>query len=237
MNGPFGNGFPYTNFHELNMDWIIRIAKDFLDQYTHIQDIISSGETSLQNTTAAGIEALQAEKTRLEGLLDAWYTEHSEDIAGELTQAITDFQTAAAAYGAEVIASIPEDYTALSNTVNNTINELSTITGTKELYDWVYQKRCATNGSEIGEPTGSMTYDYMEVTGCSEGDIFTITAKSTTASYRLYAWVATNGTIVETLTGDATYINKEIVCPNGATRLFINARNDDAAGHHVFKGR
>ena len=124
MNGPFGNGFPYTNFHELNMDWIIRIAKDFLDQYTHIQDIISSGETSLQNTTAVGIESLQAEKTRLEGLLDAWYTTHSEDIAGELASAISDFRTAAAAIGAEVIASIPGDYTALTAKVNNMQSDL-----------------------------------------------------------------------------------------------------------------
>ena len=39
-SGAFGENFPYTNFHELNMDWIIKIAKDFLDQYTHIQQII-----------------------------------------------------------------------------------------------------------------------------------------------------------------------------------------------------
>lgn len=127
MNGPFGNGFPYTNFHELNMDWIIKIAKDFLDQYTHIQDIITAGEASLQGTTTAGIEALQAEKTRLEGLLDAWYTTHSEDIAGQLTQAVSDFQTAAAAIGADVIASIPEDYTALTakvNTIEDTMDAM-----------------------------------------------------------------------------------------------------------------
>ena len=35
--------FPYTNFHELNMDWIVKIAKDFLDQYTHIQETITTG--------------------------------------------------------------------------------------------------------------------------------------------------------------------------------------------------
>lgn len=122
MNGPFGNGFPYTNFHELNMDWIIKIAKDFLDQYTHIQDIISSGETSLQNTTAAGIEALQAEKTRLEGLLDAWYTEHSADIASELASALSDFQSSASAIVTALIATIPEDYTELSYSVQDIQN-------------------------------------------------------------------------------------------------------------------
>ena len=66
--GAFGEGFPYVNYHDLNMDWIIKIAKDFLDQYTHIEDIISNGETNLQETTADGIEALQNEKIRLEEL-------------------------------------------------------------------------------------------------------------------------------------------------------------------------
>ena len=32
--------FPYTDMHNLNLDWIIKIAKDFLDQYPNIQNII-----------------------------------------------------------------------------------------------------------------------------------------------------------------------------------------------------
>lgn len=115
MYGPFGNLFPYGDFHQLNLDWIIQVAKDFLDQYTHIQDIITSGETSIDEHTAAGLESLQNEKERLEGLLDAWYTEHSEDIATELTNAVSSFGTQAAEIAATVIATIPATYTDLSN--------------------------------------------------------------------------------------------------------------------------
>ena len=128
MNGPFGNRFPYTNFHEMNLNWMIQIAKDFLDQYTNIQDTIDTG-----------LADLQTKYETLEGLLDAWYTEHSEDIADQLagalddlntwytthegyldqyvTDSITAFGTAADAKAAETIASIPDDYTTLSNTV------------------------------------------------------------------------------------------------------------------------
>ena len=28
MNGAFGENFPYTNFHDLNLDWIIRMIKE-----------------------------------------------------------------------------------------------------------------------------------------------------------------------------------------------------------------
>ena len=91
--GAFGEGFPYTNFHDLNMDWIIKIAKDFLDQYTHIQQVIADGETSLQQLTDSGLEALQNKKDELEALLDEWYNTHSEDIALQLASALQDLNT------------------------------------------------------------------------------------------------------------------------------------------------
>lgn len=131
MYNPFGgNRFPYTNFHELNLDWIIEIAKNFLDQYTNIQETIDTG-----------LEDLEAKKTELEGLLQAWYDEHSQDIADQLADALQDlnawytehqnylddtlaanilaFDTHADEKAAQTIASIPEDYTALYNQVNN----------------------------------------------------------------------------------------------------------------------
>ena len=119
MNGPFGNRFPYTNFHEMNLDWIIQIAKDFLDQYTHIQETITSGLEDIDEAKTAAIEALDAEKERLEGLLDAWYENHSDLIEAALRDALADFTLRANEVADVVIASIPEDYTALSNNVSN----------------------------------------------------------------------------------------------------------------------
>ena len=111
--GPFGNMMPYSNFHGMNLDWVIQIAKDFLDQYTHIQETIDTGLTDLQD-----------KYDTLSGLLDAWYNEHSEDIAEELASALQDiadalssatgdFQTSAEAIAQEVLTSIPADYTDL----------------------------------------------------------------------------------------------------------------------------
>ena len=132
-NGPFGNMFPYTNFHSMNLDWVIQVAKDFLDQYTHIQEIIETGETSITDKTAEGIQGLEDKAEALQALLDEWYNEHSEDIADELrdalddittalsgatddistalTNAISSFDTAAGNRAALAIASIPSDYT------------------------------------------------------------------------------------------------------------------------------
>ena len=137
--GAFGENFPYSNFHDLNMDWIIKIAKDFLDQYTHIQEIISNGEQSLQDKAD--------ELTRL---LQEWYDTHSEDIANQLVLALqelnTRLQTNITAFDAhadekaqQTIASIPSDYTelfrnvvAVTSAVNNMLipyNELLWVQG------------------------------------------------------------------------------------------------------------
>ena len=92
-NGAFGENFPYSNFHDLNMDWIIKIAKDFLDQYTHIQEIIEQGKTDIQELTDSGLEQLQEKADNLEELLQEWYNEHSEDIANQLASALADLNT------------------------------------------------------------------------------------------------------------------------------------------------
>ena len=132
-------GFPYTNFHELNLDWIIKIAKDFLDQYTHIQEVISSGEESLDEKTTDGLAELDEKSEDIQTLLNDWYTTHSSDIADQLADALNDlnswytqhmnfldsyvtseinqFKSDADAYAATVIASIPEDYTQLTSDV------------------------------------------------------------------------------------------------------------------------
>lgn len=110
---PFGggNGFPYTNMHDLNMDWIIAVVKDFLNKYTHVQEL-------LQESTAEGIAELEAKKNQLEALLNQWYNTHSQDIANELSDALQDIQE----YTAGVIASIPADYSDLGYKVQDFIN-------------------------------------------------------------------------------------------------------------------
>lgn len=92
--------FPYADMQQLNLDWIIKIAKDFLDQYTHIQDVITDGETELENKA-----------TELENLLQQWYDTHSQDIANELVRAVAALSAAAD----QTIARIPADYTELAN--------------------------------------------------------------------------------------------------------------------------
>lgn len=122
--------FPYADMQQLNLDWIIKIAKDFLDQYTTIQQTITEG-----------LEELDSKADQLTQLLDEWYDTHSEDIAQQLANALEDlnawytlhqnyldetlaqniaaFNSAAEQKAAETIATIPDDYTELANKVTD----------------------------------------------------------------------------------------------------------------------
>ena len=100
--------FPYTDGHQLNLDWIVKIAKDFLEQYTHIQDLITDGENSLQEKA-----------DELQALLDQWYETHSQDIAEELINATEAFRNEANQIVSNLIETIPPDYNAYAQIVND----------------------------------------------------------------------------------------------------------------------
>ena len=131
--------FPYTDMHQLNLDWIVKIAKDFLDQYTHIQEVISDGETALTDATTDGLQQLDEKAQNLESLLQQWYDTHSVEIAQELAralaEALTTFTSEAQQRAAAAIESIPSDYTELYNMAlyasNLVVNRLVPLNNTK----------------------------------------------------------------------------------------------------------
>lgn len=126
--GAFGENFPYSNFHDLNLDWVIKIAKDFLDQYTEIQNIIDSGKTSIEELTESELASLET-----------WYNEHQDYLNQYLTDSIQTFNTSADAKAEQTIASIPSDYTALSNKVASMDTELAYLEGK------IYRKKTLDN--------------------------------------------------------------------------------------------
>lgn len=123
--GP-GPAWPYTNWQQLNLDWIIKEMIEFIKQYNHLEQMIHDGEISLDEKTAQGLAALGTKKDECLALLNQWYNSHSADIQNQLTAAITSFNTQAAQIASDVIGSIPQDYSALNkyagNTRDNTID-------------------------------------------------------------------------------------------------------------------
>ena len=174
-----GENFPYTNFHDLNLDWIIKIAKDFLDQYTNIQDLITQGEADITSLTEESISGLQDKYDTLEGLLQSWYNEHSEDIAeqlasalqdisDQLTSAISSFNESATAKGEQVLESIPDDYTEITEQIDN-VENLLVLSNSQSQYllDFNYytieDTLIANTGSGTSVVSGYSTTPYIPV--------------------------------------------------------------------------
>lgn len=137
--GAFGENFPYTNFHDLNLDWILKIVKDFELHYTSIHETIEAGKTEINELSAQKltelIQSMNDEYTRLAGLLTSEYNQYIDDIDTqarrklvELTQQmenkLTETLILLDEHLAEVESSIPLDYSELSNTVSAIQNSL-----------------------------------------------------------------------------------------------------------------
>ena len=169
-----GENFPYTNFHDLNLDWIIKIAKDFLDQYTHIQDMIDQGKIDIQNETESSLETIQEKADEITGLLNQWYNEHSEDIAGVLADALEDLTEAlAAAVGSfntqatnivnTLIESIPADYTGVTRLASEHKSDLLYLNAYNVIDD------VTKTGRTIYDVTFTFNYDKCTVQGTATG--------------------------------------------------------------------
>ena len=92
---PFGNNFPYTNFHDLNLDWMIAQMLDFLNKR---QNVISDIDTHKD-------DAISAINTKEGQAISAINTAKNN--------AVSSFQTTAQQIVNDVTATIPSDYSAL----------------------------------------------------------------------------------------------------------------------------
>lgn len=252
MNGPYGNMFPYTNFHEMNLDWMIQIAKDFLDQYTNIQDTIDTG-----------LNDLQEKYDTLAGLLDSWYNEHSEDIAGQLASALEDlnawytlhegylddtlatniaaFNSAAELKAQQVIEDIPDDYTELCTEVVMLQNQAAIHDGVGLQYGYMPLLYSAEQGG-FGGSVGT-TYTETTATGRTRLTDFVPISKFSAiyihlddyVSFKWYMIGLDASNVIKWSSGfkqeDATILGSSLAA-TGATKITIMIASTDE-GHYT----
>ena len=254
--------FPYTDMHQLNLDWIIKIAKDFLDQYTHIQQLIEDGEQSIQDLTADGLNQLDEKAEALQALLDAWYEEHSDDIAQQLADALSDisdtltssistfnanaaaelttFETLAMEKIQELLQTIPSDYpTDLQNTLNAMNTNFQNIADNKAILVTGYNQYVDLSGTTIQMENNvpkpadtSAGYNYSAVP-CSAGDVFTINGHGGSQT-RLWGFTDSVGNILDKSAASLTQYNKVIVAPTNAAWLIIHTNTTDVSCYGIY---
>ena len=216
-NGAFGENFPYSNFHDLNMDWIIKIAKDFLDQYTNIQETISNGETEITELTATKISELTNTADELTTALNSWYDEHQ----GYLDQYVIDSISEVQSRIAELMATIPEDF----NTVIAEIDELET--ASQKAYVAVTQT-VESGVKNKFDPDNWADVNYHVLVDVKEGEKYLIAGQGVNVNYPLYVIYNSTEILEADQSTTFSYISaQEITIPAGASKLAVNSQYED----------
>lgn len=68
--GAFGENFPYSNKHDLNLDWMIQTMKEFKDNYTNLNQTIENGVQSVEETGETAVANVQTAETEALGRID-----------------------------------------------------------------------------------------------------------------------------------------------------------------------
>ena len=116
--GAFGENFPYSNFHDLNMDWILKIVKDFEDHYTSIHETIEAGIALInEKTDEAIIDALSQINNQLDADLLSMQTAYNEYI--------TNINTTASTKENEVLAYMNQKLIETTNSIDDFITQVT----------------------------------------------------------------------------------------------------------------
>ena len=112
-----GEMFPGTNFHNLDLDWIIKVIVDFQKQYTELEQTIAEGKTSIETTTQEKLAQLNTEATRILNQLQNAYNSYDSQINADVVTALNQFQIRAQEIVNHTAQTIPQDYSELSASV------------------------------------------------------------------------------------------------------------------------
>lgn len=126
--------FPYTNLHDLNIDWILQVVKKFEEEYDGISEALSDAIDTIENAGESTAEEVTAAINTLK------------------TEVLADIQRAYA----DAIADIPADYAAVLAAIAPTFNTLISYEyGDYVWYDGTLKKFIADHpaGSWIGTDT------------------------------------------------------------------------------------
>ena len=85
----FFNKYPYTDFHELNLDWLLKKYKGLLDSLTQLDQWIDTHQTEYEELKKA-VDDLESGQWSPEFVktLISWYKNNIIDIIGEMVKQI-----------------------------------------------------------------------------------------------------------------------------------------------------
>lgn len=214
--------FPYTNFHELNIDWVLRKVRELNERVEKLEIQIASIKDEIMQEVQAKLDEL---KTELTDLIDQKLDECKEEVLAK----IKDLQDALDALTATVtqevnaikqeLSDLSDDYNAFKSAVTNELNSinqqlddlgksidalLDTVGNINDSID-ALQKKVKDIGDQLTSIGDDVQNNTQEI-----NNIKTTVAGHTTDITNLKGTVAGHTTSIATITSQIQAINGDI---------------------------
>lgn len=153
-----GHEFPYTNLHDVNMDWILQVVKEFNEKYHGIDDAIDAAIARL-NATADELEtAMQEYMQGLEEETTAEVNTAKDNAIAAINQLYSQFQTEANEAIQAIISNKELALSAIDSEMNSKLTQVSTL-----LNSLPHDYQDALNQMQIINATLNGTNNYPEL--------------------------------------------------------------------------
>lgn len=120
------NKFPYTNGHELNLDWILQVVKEFQTQYQNIDSDLQNALAQIAAAAQAGLDSINAASASGLAAVQAAVQDAQDTLTDKVQQAIAILN------GKISDAEIAMDHTVeeATETLNGIVTDAQTTIGT-----------------------------------------------------------------------------------------------------------
>lgn len=85
----FFNKYPYTDFHELNLDWVLKIVKSLMQAVDSLDDWRAEHETEYEELKALYDQIISGNfPDSMKQALTTWMQQNALDLVGELVKMV-----------------------------------------------------------------------------------------------------------------------------------------------------
>ena len=177
----FINQFPYSDFHELNIDWVIKQTKLLNDQVKELQEAISQIEVMTEEQIKALInQAIATNNIDIYNKMSALKTEITQEYISYVTNQLNNltiyidnqdvyYDNLAKSYAASALAESKAytdqsvlDYTMMINPITGEYEDVRNVV--EDIVDYFHTNDTLTAGEYDALDLDAETYDLKELT-------------------------------------------------------------------------
>ena len=218
-----GHEFPYTNLHDVNIDWILQVVKEFNEKYHGIDDAVDAAIARL-NATADELEtAMQEYMQGLEEEATAEISTAKDNAIAAINQLYSQFQTEANEAINSIIYNKELAVTTIDQEMQTKLAQVSTL-----LNSLPHDYQDALNSMQIINSTLNGTYNYPELVQGHYADPQQSDSKTLVADDYRVSTLLSAGCASRKLRTRVTNVN-------GIIRdiIYWTGWGDSAVSHHV----